>query len=167
MKKCIWLMALVLCLSGCASGGSQVRKENALVIHVPITGTLYVSTIEDRTAGQMVNPQILSEIRNTINERISKNSQLKLASSKESADYILNIKINVFTAGNRAARFWIGCGLGAAHLNFICELLNKEGKVLDSQNFQRFGAFSLRSGPELIQQMQNLIIDYVCAWLKM
>ena len=86
-------------------------------------------------------------------------------------DGILRANIEVFTAGNRALRFWVGFGAGKAHLRFTAQWLDSRTQALRaSQEYQRFGAASMKGGGEIEQQMVELVGDYtqefVAAHLK-
>jgi len=150
-------------LSGCGGGGSQVKQNYPLKTKIEIKGGVFVNPIEDLAAGQMIS----NEIYDSIISRIKNSGKYSLTEDKNRASYILNIKIMQFTTGNRAARFWVGFGAGAAKFHILCQLIDSNGKIVDEQNFQRFGTESLRSGPALEKQMEDLIIDYTCNWMRL
>lgn len=73
----------------------------------------------------------------------------------------LRIFVDVFTAGNRALRFWVGFGSGKAHMRMTIEWLEGDlSHVKDSELYQRFGAASLRGGQSIEIQMAQLIGQY-------
>lgn len=170
MRKPLVLVLLICSmffLSSCAGAGSQVKKDYPLKTKVTIQGDLLVNPVEDLTAGQVMDKEKTKEIYDAIVSRVKSSGKYSLTEDKNKASYVFNIRMIEFTAGNRALRFWIGYGSGAAKLHFMCQLLDKDGKVVDEQHFQRFGAASLRSGPAIIEQMKNLTIDYACSWLQL
>lgn len=169
MKR-LWILGIfvagaVVFLVGCG-GGSLVKENSRLVTKVSIDGNLFVNPIEDATPGQAVDKIIIQEIHDAIISRIKGSGRYTLTDDKSKAKYILNIRMVEFNAGNRALRFWVGLGAGSAKLHFICRLIDANGRNLDEQHFQRFGAASLRSGPAIIEQMKSLTINYACGWLK-
>jgi hypothetical protein len=119
--------------------------------------------IADRTAGQSLSAEQRRAITEEIVKRVRAVSNAVEVSSHEgqSVQGIYRANIDVFTAGNRALRFWVGFGAGKAHLKFTAQWLDGATKqVQDSKEFQRFGAMSLRSGGEIEQQMTELIGEY-------
>jgi len=162
----ILLIGAMFFLSSCAGAQSQIRKDYFLKTKTTIQGNLFINPVEDATTGQAMGKEIAKEIYDTILNRLKNSGQYSLTGDKNVASYILNIRMLVFSAGNRSLRFWVGFGAGSAKLHFICQLIDATGRVVDERHFQRFGAASLRSGPAIIEQMKNLTADYTYSWLE-
>lgn len=162
MKKLL-VVLLLFSMVGCA-GTSQHIDDSRFVTKVNVEGSIFLNPIEDITAGRSFDKQISQEIHDALKQRIQK-SKYQLAENKTQADYILNIKMTQFTAGNRALRFWISYGAGTAKMSFECELFDSQGNLVDSQIFQRFAPMSLRSGNTLIGRMKDAIIGYTSNWI--
>jgi hypothetical protein len=117
----------------------------------------------DRTAGQALAKEQLANIREEIIRQIkAKYPSLSLASAEsEKADAVLKVYVDVFTAGNRALRFWIGFGAGKAHMKMTAEWLDGDPPQLKaSKEYQRFGAASMKSGEDIELIMRELIGQY-------
>lgn len=166
MKTLILVTALSICIGGCASSSKQVVEDDGISTAANINGSIFINPVEDKTAGQALNPRIKKEVVETLNKKIIKSGKYQLAQSREDAHYVLNIKVIQFTAGNRATRFGVGFGVGSAKLTFMCGLFDSEGNMVDQRIFRRFGAASLRSGDTIIQQMKDIVIEYTAKWIK-
>ncbi|KPK00618.1 MAG: hypothetical protein AMK71_08135 [Nitrospira bacterium SG8_35_4] len=166
MRTLILVIALISGIGGCATNSKQVVEDDGLSTAINISGSIYVNPVEDQTAGQALDPKIKQEVTETLKQKIIDSGKYQLAQLKNGANYVLNIKVIQFTAGNRAARLWVGFGLGSAKLTFVCELYDSQGNIVDRQKFQRFGAASLRSGDSIIEQMKYLLIEYSSKWIN-
>ncbi len=168
----VLVLAFVL-LSGCASGPGPAQPASGPAPAVqgsraPVAGptsavrSLRVEVV-DRTAGQSLAPTHRAAIEAEIVKRLhTVNPRLIVATrADERVDGILRANIEVFTAGNRALRFWVGFGAGKAHLKFTAQWLDPGTQTARaSEEYQRFGAASLRTGGEIEQQMVELVGDY-------
>ncbi|RJQ51675.1 MAG: DUF4410 domain-containing protein [Nitrospiraceae bacterium] len=119
--------------------------------------------VVDRTAGNALPKDDLSAIEKEIIKHINnKFPSIKVISGEaDKTNVTLRVFIDVFTAGNRALRFWVGLGAGKAHMRMTAEWLEGTPPQLkDSKEYQRFGAASLRSGESIELQMTELIGRY-------
>lgn len=167
MRTFISLIAVIIAMGGCATDSKEhIVQDDGMSSFVNINGSIYINEVIDETVGQALDPQVKQEVVETLNDKIIKSGRYELAQSDRDANYVLTIRVIQFTAGNRAARFWVGFGAGSAKLTFICELYDSEGEMVDQRKFQRFGAASLRSGGTIIQQMKGILIEYSGQWIK-
>ena len=132
----------------------STSKENIFLLKLDVV---------DRTSGQSLTKEQLLTIGNEIIKQIKdKYPNVKIANEEiEKKIATLRVFVDVFTAGNRALRFWVGFGSGKAHMRMTADWL--EGNyslVKDSEVYQRFGAASLRSGQSIEIQMTQLIGQY-------
>jgi hypothetical protein len=109
---------------------------------------------------------MMRRVRDSIVGRLRAGDRYKIAEDEAGADYVLSVKVVLFTPGNRALRFWVGFGAGAAKLAFTCELYDGQGNLRDRQDFKRYGAASLRSGETIGAGMEQMIVDYTARWLR-
>ncbi|MDN3513038.1 MAG: DUF4410 domain-containing protein [Candidatus Brocadia sp.] len=140
--------------SGATTATVEHREENIYLLKLDVV---------DRTSGQSLTKEQLLTIRNEIIKQIKdKYPNVKIANEEiEKRSATLRVFVDVFTAGNRALRFWVGFGAGKAHMRMTADWL--EGNyslVKDSEVYQRFGAASLRSGQSIEIQMTQLIGQY-------
>ncbi len=119
--------------------------------------------IIDRTAGKSIGNDKLAEIRSSITKYLNDELPDMIILPHESGEPLptLRVNVDVFSAGNRALRFWVGFGSGKAHLRIEVEWLDgSSSTVVDSKVYQRLGAFSLRSGQTIEIMMTDLIGRY-------
>lgn len=182
MRPRAYLLLIVLLLAGCnsISKPKQIPPIESNVVNtskqkndqtISPTGLSNLATgsevlkleVVDRTAGESLSKEQLLTIRNEIIKQInSKYPMIKIANAEMAKiGATLRIFVDVFTAGNRALRFWVGFGAGKAHMRMTAEWLEGDlSYVKDSELYQRFGAASLRSGQSIEIQMAQLIGQY-------
>lgn len=165
MRK-FYFVIIMFFLAGCGTSSYNVKKGDIQTKVDLREAVFFVDNIEDFSEGRYLDTNDISKtIVNGIKNEIKNSSKYKLTEDKSTTDYVLHIKVFQFTPGNRALRFWVGFGAGAAKLTFDCQLFDNAGNLVDTQKFQRFGAASLRSGNSIIEQMKHLIILYSSKWI--
>lgn len=140
--------------SGTTTASVDHREENIYLLKLDVV---------DRTSGQPLTKEQLLTIGNEIIKQIKdKYPKVKIANEEiEKKSATLRVFVDVFTAGNRALRFWVGFGAGKAHMRMTADWLEGDySQVKDSEVYQRFGAASLRSGQSIEIQMTQLIGQY-------
>jgi len=169
---CLLLVLILVISPSFASeilNNESAEQRDAKPIPNENTFILRLETI-DRTAGQSLPQDDLQKINNEIISRIrTEYPAIKIISKEtERANAILRVFIDVFTAGNRALRFWVGFGAGKAHMKITTEWLDEDSsEPSDSKQYQRFGAASLRSGETIERQMTELIGQYSAEFVSL
>ncbi|TLD41716.1 MAG: hypothetical protein JETT_2011 [Candidatus Jettenia ecosi] len=187
-KPSEYLLLIVLLLAGCNSISkpgqtppiepnvvNTSKQKNDQTVNPTVLSNLAAGSevlkleVIDRTAGESLSKEQLLTIRNEIIKQINdKYPTIKIANAEMGEiGATLRIFVDVFTAGNRALRFWIGFGSGKAHMRMTAEWLEGDlSYVKDSELYQRFGAASLRSGQSIEIQMTQLIGQYSVQFLS-
>ena len=119
--------------------------------------------VVDRTEGKSLRPEQIREIENEVRTKIlALSPAVEIAQADgEKVAGVLRGNMEVFTAGNRGLRLWVGFGAGSARLKFTAQWLEGTGQEpADSKDYQRFGPGSMKSGGEIETQMAGLVGDY-------
>lgn len=164
------LIILLWTLNVTASEITPNENIEQKAIQIP-QETVFLLKLEvvDRTAGQSMPEERLQNIKNEIIRQVKdKYPTVKIldAETKQS-NTVLRVYVDVFTAGNRALRFWIGFGAGKAHMKMTAEWIEgSPPQIKDTKEYQRFGAASLRSGQTIELQMAELIGQYAVEFMS-
>lgn len=149
------------------AGGDTAAAAAPSLAATPETAPPQVQRIRievvDATESKYLKPEQIQEMANDIRTKIlALSPTVQIAQTDdEKVESVLRAKIAVFTAGNRALRFWVGFGAGSARLNFTAEWLDETGgKMIESKQYERFGPGSMKSGGEIEKQMTGLVGDY-------
>lgn len=135
-------------------------KENNVLLKLELV---------DRTAGQSLPEEKFQMIKDEIIKQIgSKFSKVKIVTEENvQTNIALRVFVDVFTSGNRTLRFWVGFGAGKAHMRIKTEWLEGSPfQIKDSNEYQRFGAASLRGGQTIEMQMADLIGQYAVDFIS-
>ncbi len=164
MKKIsiVFILVVFAIIAGCAHPVEYNAPDTQSFNETIKVSRLRVEVV-DRTAGQSLTPRKIKLIKENIIESIgAKYTQVEIITEDgEQGDAILRVYIDVFTAGNRAVRFWVGFGAGKAHMKIMAQWLEGDAaEVKGSREYQKFGALSLRSGGSIENQMAILIGRY-------
>jgi len=122
--------------------------------------------VRDRTQTHHVTKDKLNDIRAEIKRHLKESyPKLKIViGKKKRSGATLKVLVYNFTAGNRAARFWVGAG--SAQLQIQTQWLEGNPRTLQqSKDFHKAGYRSLRSGGAIESQMRTLIGQYTTSFV--
>jgi hypothetical protein len=173
MRKGIFLVvvAVTLALLGCSNTIKNIKephraKEKKMETRVKITGKLFISPVEDYTAGRMLSDAVAQDIYGGVSERIKKSGKYELTNNKLLASYIIKIKIIEIARGSRAVPFWVGAVSSPARLIFSCDILDASGKVIETLNYHTVERGFSRISDKEISYFKELTIDKISEWLR-
>lgn len=139
-------------------------EDSDITSRVPdISDAVIKLEVIDRTAGRSLTAHQIQTITYKIIEQFARHNPSVIISAEARGEIagVLRVNIDVFRLGNKAQRFWLGFGAGKAHFRITTEWLDGETfNIVDTRNYQRFGAKSVRSDSAIEQRMIGLIAHY-------
>jgi len=166
------ILILTLGLFGCSSSCKQVKqckKDRAMKkveTKVNVSGKIYVSPVQDYTAGRMLSQVVAEDIYSELMGRIKGSKKYEVVPNKLLANYTLEVKMIEIAKGNKAVPFWVGAVSYPAKLIFTCDLIDSKGVVVDTLNYHAVGRGMARISDKEITYFKELTVDKICEWLK-